>query len=1533
MGGRVSGGGRAKPETHIDISTSGYGDAIPVYYGVVRGPSNLIWLSELANIQGSRLTFPTPGSGFGGAAPQGDLKTFYFISMLIALGEGPIRGVRTMYKRDTRFRVKKFDEPNGVGIIDPPNFSGKVYTGTANQPAWNEEGGFFDEHGQPIGKRISPPSPALAYPYLAYIARHLWPLYQQAQLPNLTFEIAGLAIDNFSHDYSEFQAVAGSGEPPTPVPDLAGFPAGANPVDIIRDMLTNPIHGRGDFPSEMLDAEFSFSGDPFGSYRTACRALGFQLGLACTDQKDTGKWISDILEVTHAVAVWSEGWLRFKPLYDSVVKGPSYHDVSQQVTFVPPDLEPDPQGEYTLLRVQYELTEDDFLPFDDDEDIVIVVPEPIDNIVTVEYRDRHANHAEVPVTYEDRASIEIHGRRPADNFEAHALTDGFAAMRLAQLRATYGPPLGTDDESPRPRYKFRLDWRYILLDPGDLVALTHAKYPGLERLPVMILSIDEQDEDQYDIVAEEVVTGLSAAVEYPRQRPTPTLQRVDAQPGRINPPIIFEPTAALGGGKLELWVGASGVSEDWGGCRIWLSEDNGITFKEVGRIDQACRQGRLMAALTDSASALDVLMGPAELPISLDSLTVAESIRFSQPIFIDSGTDATIPYELLSYAGTPALTGDNRYTVSLLRRAGLGTAAQQHRKGANVCVLDEAILKLSLRAHHLDPSSYLALQFKFTSFNRFGAQEESIEDVAPVTYRVIGTALRTPVGAINNLVAQFVTTAHGGQLQLTWDTVQDLRGDVVYEIRRGATSWARAPVLGTTRESRFAVVADAVYYVAARVSITDFGEPRYLYGAPAAIVIKGTADLVENVVQGFDEFASRWGDYRAGVLATKPDHYWRMGAYPQYPDIVDDLTGTVVGGATLAAPLTSVSQYPGAIVNALIPGAFCLRLDSPGDLVTLSASSKHDLAGDTWSMLLWFKHSSDTTRQYLYSKGSGAWLTIETSGKLRWLSATGGTQIDGVTGVRDGNWHFAVLSFRKYNDVGVQVDELMLTLDDTMQGKVTGATFPVATGTTYLGNQGSPAGGQFRGWLDEYAMVDQWLSFARARSFWRAGHQYAAGIYENFVRHTDPRVVCRFAETPILYVPNEIASGPPMTSPAATPTAGLLAHDTDGAYSFAATQRATAATPYVGNVTAFGISCLIKPTALANQWAVGLTDGALTDGPYLRLTSAGAIEAHFPRVAGGENVVTAPGAYAPSEIRHLYADCDGVTTRLFVNGTQVGSAAATAGLIKVASAYAQMGGGIGSLASYTGVGDELSLHTTLLSAAAVKNLASTALSSIGLTNLTVTGAGYVRALPGTTGYFQVPDDHIVTLARRMLVRVTAGWDAVAVGPDSIRDVPNFNALGQVKILDAAPLIDVQPEISISDEATGSDWTGGGTRPEWAPLRAANYLARRIRLRMKVQSKAEGIIAELRQFTWAVDVPDLVLTGTRTTSASGVVSVTYQQPFHQAPGLVVTLRNAPTGGVPELVRYVNETATGFEVEVITAGGARVAREISWIAQGF
>ena len=108
--------------------------------------------------------------------------------------------------------------------------------------------------------------------------------------------------------------------------------------------------------------------------------------------------------------------------------------------------------------------------------------------------------------------------------------------------------------------------------------------------------------------------GIGTASLYPRLAAAGSAVDTLTDPGDTNPPIIFEPPAALSGGAYEVWMIASG-GPDWGGCQVWISIDN-ATYALAGTIYRGARQGTLAASLPshpdpDDINTLSVDLGKA----------------------------------------------------------------------------------------------------------------------------------------------------------------------------------------------------------------------------------------------------------------------------------------------------------------------------------------------------------------------------------------------------------------------------------------------------------------------------------------------------------------------------------------------------------------------------------------------------------------------------------------------------------------------------------------------------------------------------------------------------------------------------------------------------------------------------------------------------------------------------------------------------------------------------------------------------------
>ncbi len=286
----------------------------------------------------------------------------------------------------------------------------------------------------------------------------------------------------------------------------------------------------------------------------------------------------------------------------------------------------------------------------------------------------------------------------------------------------------------RNTYKFKLGFRYSLLEPMDIVLLTDAT-TGLQATPGRITQIEEDDNGELTVSAEEM-PGITTLPVYPRQGGGGAGYNMLADPGNANPPILFEPPAALTGGALEVWLIASG-GIDWGGCQVWISSD-GNTYAYAGTVYSGARQGVLSANLPSTADpdTTDTLaVDLTESEGQLLSGTAADANNFVTLCYCDG--------ELISYE-TATLTAAYKYNLgTLLRRGVYGTPIGAHSTGANFARFgssDPSIFKYAYPAGFIGQTIYV----KLASFNNFGLQQQSLAALTADTYTLTGAGAVAP---------------------------------------------------------------------------------------------------------------------------------------------------------------------------------------------------------------------------------------------------------------------------------------------------------------------------------------------------------------------------------------------------------------------------------------------------------------------------------------------------------------------------------------------------------------------------------------------------------------------------------------------------------------------------------------------------------------------------------------------------------------------------------------------------------------------
>ena len=532
---------------------------------------------------------------------------------------------------------------------------------------------------------------AINYSGTAYIYSPNYELTKSAQIYSHNFEVIG------KMGYS------------SSIPD-------ANPSEIIRDMLTNQNYGCG-FPVENL-------GDT-SVYGVYCRAAGIFLSPVYSEQTEAQQNISELLEQTNSAAVFSQGRLKIVPYGDVKLSG-------NGAAYVP------------NLTPVYDLTDDDFIVSGAEDPLKVERKTNADayNQIQVEYLDRANDYNIAVAEVKDQANIEQYGLRPKDAVKMHGICDAKVANHVAQLllqRALY----------VRNEYEFKLGWKYCLLEPMDLVTLTDEGL-GLNKTPVRIIEIEEDEEGVLTVKAEDFPMGAATATAYPTQPSLGYSADYNKSPGNAHAPVIFEAPLQLTGGEPQIWLATAG-GDMWGGAEVWISTD-GDSYTRIGATSKKARFGSLSAPLAsgavfDRANTLNVEISAGQMTGG----TEQDSRDLLTLCYVDG--------EFLAYE-TAELKGVGRYTLGNLTRGAYGSNIDRHNAGSQFVRIDEAMFKYAVPANWVGRTVWV----KLVSFNVFGSGVQELAEVPAYSYTIKGA----PLGQIQNLRLTS-SWAYGKEAVIAWD--------------------------------------------------------------------------------------------------------------------------------------------------------------------------------------------------------------------------------------------------------------------------------------------------------------------------------------------------------------------------------------------------------------------------------------------------------------------------------------------------------------------------------------------------------------------------------------------------------------------------------------------------------------------------------------------------------------------------------------------------------------------------------------------
>jgi predicted phage tail protein len=132
---------------------------------------------------------------------------------------------------------------------------------------------------------------------------------------------------------------------------------------------------------------------------------------------------------------------------------------------------------------------------------------------------------------------------------------------------------------------------------------------------------------------------------------------------------------------------------------------------------------------------------------------------------------------------------------------------------------------------------------------------------------------------------------------------------------------------------------------------------------------------------------------------------------------------------------------------------------------------------------------------------------------------------------------------------------------------------------------------------------------------------------------------------------------------------------------------------------------------------------------------------------------------------------------------------------------------------------------------------------------------------------------------------------------------------------------VQPQIRFAGE--------DGIYGNWVDYVPSVVNARYFDVRLVLSTTDPYIVPFVTEFTWSVDVPDLLQKAENVTIPTSGATITYAKEFHAVPNVQIAVFDAINGD-----RYVltNSTNTSFDIQLFNASTA-VQRNINWVAQGY
>lgn len=398
--------------------------------------------------------------------------------------------------------------------------------------------------------------------------------------------------------------------------------------------------------------------------------------------------INDIAKLTNAYIFWSNDRFKIVPLEDRAV------------------------GAWEPNRtILYDLTSNDFIPQSGGALVTYQRKDSsaIFNQFPVEFINRDNGYEKESVSYTLTEDVVMDGVRQAEPVQAHYLYTKQRAVKLAEQ-------IARRNKYCRNKYTFKLPWNFCRLEVGDLVSLTD-EYSGLDKEVVIIDSVVEDTNGILTFTAISRPPGRYKAPKYEVKDTKRPFVDFNQPAPDTDTPVIIQPPADLTANGLEVWLGARGKEKGWGGCEVYVSDDN-THYKHIGSISAAARMGVLTKGITKDERDIFVRTNGTFI-----SGTKQDAERGNTLCRLDG--------ECLSYQ-TAVLQSDGTYKLCDCIRGQYHTVQTEHKEGDMFCRIDETLLRVPFRKEDIEKKIWV----KLPAYNIFGSGMQEISEVTAYQYQL-----------------------------------------------------------------------------------------------------------------------------------------------------------------------------------------------------------------------------------------------------------------------------------------------------------------------------------------------------------------------------------------------------------------------------------------------------------------------------------------------------------------------------------------------------------------------------------------------------------------------------------------------------------------------------------------------------------------------------------------------------------------------------------------------------------------------------